>query len=828
MNIINKLTIRHIKTHMKRTVLTVMAIIVSIAMVTAVFVGAMSFINYFKEVTIAVDGNQHVRFYVSEGGEKYSEVADKLKEDKQIETFGFSNMWAGVGSDEGFSDSMMINACSKELYDLRNVVVSEGRYPEKTGEIVLTRKRIDTDFKGLKLGDKISLNLTFRDGQPKEKYEFKLVGIIDTPVSQTDDTSAFILLNEDTAKNAQWYEVYARYKHINRNIYTNIEQTAKTLGLSEEQYGINSELLTYSGYPSGSDGDLIITVSVFAGILLVIIAVVSIFMIYDSFAVSYKERAKYLGILASVGATKAQKRKSIYFEAFILGLFGIPLGILSGIGGMAVTFAAIQNALKQTLAVAYDGALKVHVNLLVIVGIIIVGSITLFLSAYIPARKASKDTPIEAIRQADATKVSKGKKLKVSKLTSKLYGFPGVMAVKNYKRNNKRSRNIVFTLFLSIVVFLAATNFSTLFTAMMKMELKVTPDVVVDVKYENYLDAKKVSDSIEGTTSRFDTLRDQCNVDKKYFKDTPQILGVIFLDNATLDDYAKQLGIKASDLHKENEIGGILFNQAYNIVENKRVRIEPFKNLKGESITGNFFVGDTEERSETKDVELKVVGQTTEPYSNEYLGLNETFFPMYLMSIDYIDDVLSFNGEIVRSLWTTISFNTEDAEGAAAIINDELSKKDIFVGIGLVSTSLASINNLLTIVKVFAYGFIALITLIAIMNIINTISNSMNERRREFAMIRSVGMTPSEFKKMIYLESARYGGMAVAFGIPVSIVIHLVEYLALASSFDVGFRFNIVPYIVAIVAVFAVIFIALMYSYRQIKEDNIIETLRHE
>ena len=132
------------------------------------------------------------------------------------------------------------------------------------------------------------------------------------------------------------------------------------------------------------------------------------------------------------------------------------------------------------------------------------------------------------------------------------------------------------------------------------------------------------------------------------------------------------------------------------------------------------------------------------------------------------------------------------------------------------------------VVMTFGYGFITLITLISVMNIINTISSGMEERRREFAMIKSVGMTPKSFKKSIYLENIRYGVMALVWGLPVSLGLDYLMYKILGDSFDYGYTFRWYYYLAAALAVFAVIAIALLYAVDKIKKDNIIETLKRD
>lgn len=833
MNIINKLTLRHIRSHKKRTVLTVLAIIISVAMVTAVFTSAITMVNFFREVTIAVDGDYHAVVDV-ENWKENSKLFDRNDLDVYAPSYYYGSV-EDTTDNLNVESTMMILATREDYLSLAAIELSEGRFPENENEIFISKARMDETFPDKKLGDTITVTTRDIDGKNVQNT-FRITGITNSVCTATEEYSSYTYATDETLSKQDSVNVRLRYSTLDHEIFAKTEKLAQDAS-EESYYYLNSELLAYSGL--SADDQLIVSIGAFAAILLLIIAVVSIFMIYDSFAVSYQDRAKYLGILASVGATKRQKRSSIYFEAFILGLIGIPLGIGAGLGGIAITFKILENAIKSTLAVAYEGALHVHINWIVIVGTVIATIITLFVSAYIPARKASKTNPIDAIRQTSTVKVKKAKKLRVSPLTQKLFGFSGVMAVKNYKRNSKRSRNIVFALFLSVVVFLAATNFSAMFTRLMNSELSTSSDIDI----LTHMDQAEQVDKILSERTDIDHMikygYEYCFISTDYYKPdsrfmdyvssvenegeeiTGQIM-ICFLDNASLDSYAKQVGVNPEKLHGDG-FNGLLCNASYGIRDNKKYTENPLKDLKNEKLEFSYEYGNEDNLTVVKDSAF-VVATTTDYWEQKGFPYTYISTPVLFTSFDNID---RFGAKLE---YTNVSYSifSENADELGDYLNEKFTEMKLGFYLNERSVEAESINNLLIIAKTFAYGFIILITLISIMNIVNTISNAMNERRREFAMIRSVGMTPKEFSKMVYLESLRYGFLALLFGLPVSVLIHFAEYKALAGSYDFGFSLNIVPYIIAIVAVFAVIFIALLYSIGRIKDDNIIETLRHE
>lgn len=145
-----------------------------------------------------------------------------------------------------------------------------------------------------------------------------------------------------------------------------------------------------------------------------------------------------------------------------------------------------------------------------------------------------------------------------------------------------------------------------------------------------------------------------------------------------------------------------------------------------------------------------------------------------------------------------------------------------------VSESAKMMNNLFTLVAIFLYGFIIVISLIGITNIFNTITTNMNLRKREFATLKSVGMTSKEFKKMIRLESVFIGAKSLFFGIPIGLGISYLIYNFMEKESGFVFKFPIVAIIISIVVVYLLITILMRYSMNKINKENTIETIRNE
>ena len=146
-----------------------------------------------------------------------------------------------------------------------------------------------------------------------------------------------------------------------------------------------------------------------------------------------------------------------------------------------------------------------------------------------------------------------------------------------------------------------------------------------------------------------------------------------------------------------------------------------------------------------------------------------------------------------------------------------------------VKEDLKLITNIVIVVKILLYGFISLVTLIGVTSVFNTINTSINLRRKEFSMLRSIGLTPNGFNKILYFESLFFGLKSLLYGIPVSLIV----ILLLHNSFGTinSFKQVLIPWksiLIAIIGVFVIVLISMMYASSKINKENILEALREE
>ena len=479
MNIANKLTYRHLKDNKGRTVVTTLGVCVSVAMITAVFVAMASFLNLFGEIGKISSGNWDAYYYhlsqsQIEQVEKDSRISKVgLKYGSENKSFQIKN----PTSYKRGTAEMIIG--DKSYFEMVLTGNFDGKVPANENEVAVEKDFLDKNgMKDAKVGDKIVLTqgqrqlddgsyVTGSNFNKDEKFvpsgdekEYTITAILHTNPA-TKYSSVWRGISEDEIKSGDIC-AYITLAKQNSSAYSTIEDIQNDYKI--DVYQANEDVL--ASYLSGRQGGFLVTMLPIVLVVLILIVIASVMLIYNAFGMSLSERVRYLGMLASVGATKSQKRKSVYFEGAILGAIGIPVGILAGILGISITLKLVGHKIISTGMIAgvndSNMQMKTVVPAWAIIGIILVSIFTIFISAFIPARKASKITPIDAIRQRQEIKV-KPKKLKAPKYIKKIFGYEGELAYKNLKRNGKKSRLITASIALSIVLFISCNYFCGMF-----------------------------------------------------------------------------------------------------------------------------------------------------------------------------------------------------------------------------------------------------------------------------------------------------------------------------------------------------------------------------
>lgn len=869
MNIIQKLTLAHLKKNKGRTIVTILGICVSVAMITAVFVSIASIMNYIGDVSLYSDGHWQARVSgISE------ETADKLASQADVQRVGRRAMLApevsGFKIDYGVSSRTSTGSVfAADMTALQQLVTCdmEGSLPKNENEILVEKEFIESNNLDWQIGDTVTVPVGARyyteDGETlflegnyyagesfeaNDIREFQITGILNGNLP----TRNYQIIRPATAAELSESTAYVELKDININSVADIRQIMTDCGIDSNQYELNDEYLS-ANYSFDSNSSLASSTLPMVAVILAVIIFASVALIYNAFGMSLSERTRYLGMLASVGATKAQKSASVYFEGFLLGLVGIPVGIGAGLLGIYITLRAVGTRIQESGMI--NGGENVPMNVVipfwVIIGIIIVSAFTIFISAMIPAKKASSITPIDALRQTNEIKI-KSKKLKSSKLVRAVFGYEGELANKNLKRNGRKSRVITASIALSIVLFLSVNSFCDMFVKANDLSNDMPYQVYVNVGSEadydmlqrETSDSSAVIDAYSITTSILfyssgtpqdnmytnQGVADAANLTSSYSRLLDDNVAYInFVDDEDFNSLCEDNGIDSSIYY--TNAGN--FNELKALIMNNVSHDNSTGDVFTDNILGKAFYYDAYDENgnilpDSENENLKAVATDFIKYDpdNYLCNLNSaTTISLYVPLSMYISYYEDYSREDVV---LALGYETEDHEALV----DEIEKivdQNSMTGVMIMDVvqSMETMNTLIFVLQVFIYGFVALITLISIANIINTVSTGIDLRRKEFAMFKSVGITPQGFNKMICLESLFYGLKAIVFAIPISILLSLGMYLLMQSS-NIPFTINIPLYLIVILAVFLIVGVSMLYAVSKLKKDSIVETLKED
>ncbi|MCA0170409.1 ABC transporter permease [Bacillus sp. RAR_GA_16] len=856
MNIVNKLTVRHLKENKRRTLVTIIGVIISVAMVTAVATLGVSFLDLLQRQSIATDGEWHVQYENVD-----TDQIEAIESDESTSRLILANDLGYAELDEPQNESkpyLFLKEYNEQGFKNFPLEISEGRLPKNDNEIVLSEDIAANSAMNKGIGDQLTLDIGERQmegvAQPfsqndplqkdvegasesvekKESKTYTIVGTMKRPTWEpawAPGYTAISYVDQNLMNSKDTVDAVVVLDKVKRSLFEHAETLATQNNI--ENVSFNDELLRYYGVTDNDN--LYQTMILLLSIIMAVIIIGSVALIYNAFAISVSERARHLGMLSSVGATKRQKQTSVFFEGAIIGGISIPIGLLAGIGGIAVTFMFTNSFMEGAFGATEQ--LEVVVTPLSILIACVISIITIFISSYMPARKASKISAIDAIRQTQDIKLT-GKTVKTSKLIRKLFGIEAEIGLKNLKRNKRRYQVTVFSLVISIILFLSVSYFTsnleksvTLSQQNINYDIQVGGNNLEKEELESFSRLKNVTKSTTMKELNLSTHVDRDAIpdelEKNLIQDEslledgkyPYYVVLHGLDQQSFNAYAKKVGVEAEKLQDpENPAGIVIENISYRDMETGQ-----FKESKaidagpGESI--ELYTTDTREGTFLNKVEI---GTLTDEVP---MGVN----PASAGGVDVIvsEEVMGqlIDKRVEGEVQTYLFLNSSDPMATQEAI-EEGDRTDLYVY--NVFQSRERDQQIILFLSVFTYGFITLISLISIANIFNTISTSISLRKREFAMLKSIGMTPKGFNKMMNYESIFYGMKAILYGIPISLAIMYGMYLSFRNTFVYGFSLPWMSLLFVVIAIFIIVGSAMFYSIKKLEKNNIVDTLKQE
>ena len=552
-----------------------------------------------------------------------------------------------------------------------------------------------------------------------------------------------------------------------------------------------------------------------AGIIILVIVLTSVYCIRNSFDISITEKIKQYGILSSIGATKKQIRKIVFHEAFILGIISIPIGIIIGILFVYIFLKILGLQLGKSL---FGMEFIFSTNLYAIIITIILSSLILYLSARKSAKKASKLSPLEAIKGSKNLKIN-SKKLKTPKIIKKLFGIGGVLAYKNIKRNKKRYRTTIVSLILSVTLLITAISFSKYTSEVVKVYIN-QENYDIFVNSDDFEKLKKITEDAKINRNRYQLYRslsvEIIDAEEHYTDNFKKLkTGYTFCSLVSLGKQEYERYIKSLGLNYETAKDKIILMDitTESIEENDKFtyqQIDCFNYVEGDKISMNIDFN-------KESIETEIIKITSE--KPLFLATGPSAF--LIVSDEFMDKYY-----IQENQPCFLHIQTEDDIELEKYIKESYS--DSYWAMGNNAESRREQQSIITGVSIFLYGFIIITALIGTTNIFNTITTSMELRQREFMHLKSIGMTKKEFNKMIRLETIFLGGKSLIIGIILGLILSYIIYLGFSLNVELNYIFPIEAIIIAIIAVSILIGGIMKYSLNKINKLNIIETIRNE
>ena len=819
MNILNELTVKSLKKNKRRTVLTIFEILLSVALITAIttFVSSMqgSLVDFAKKNS----GNYHILVEnVPKDKQKYLLHNEKAEKKIVIQTIGNAkplSLQYEEGVNEENATKIKVRAVKKENFSDLGMILQSGKFPQSENEIVIPEHFWGDYTTKIRVGDKLKLNI---DGKEKEYTVSGISGMSAVEFHSEEGMLGCSLFTiSDDEKISENIDVAMLMKNP-KDTFAFREMLEKELGLHELQ--INNILLDFQG--AVVNANVLVVLKVLAGMVIGIILLTSIFVIKNSFDISITERLKQYGMLVSVGATSKQIRKNVLFEGVVLGIIAIPLGVLLGVGAIWCTLQVVMKILEGT-SFGGEVELKMYVSVVAILIAVAIAIVMIYISSLIPAKKAQKVSPMEAIREAKDTKLE-AKKLRTSKLFRKVFGIEGEIARKNLKRSRKKYRITVFSIFISIVLFLSISSVRIYGQEMQNMKFaKMDYNLIAHYDEDDlgkqgeiFRRASKV-DGVKKAEIVKVWIGDPKNI--SFTKTAEKSRGIeeftqeekdkeaqyVFysLSNETYKAFAKELGLS----YEEVKDKGILCDTSISFVRDE-------EDEKAKKTKYHELAVKEGEKLQFDGGEIEIVKRADRfPFTqNFYYGVNVIVSEEWMSHRDFRYDGLYIDAEDTMKVRENM---------------ERITGKDGWTYMDFAEQAREN-NSINLIISIFLYGFVAVISIIGITNVFNTITTNVALRSREFATLRSVGMTDKEFKKMIWYESFLYGTKSLLYGVPVGLGLSYIFYRQFTNILEMSYIVTYQQVIICILFVFIILCLTMQYAVKKVEKQNIIETIRSE
>lgn len=939
MSVMTEFTLKSLSKNRTRTVVSVVGVALSCALLTAILLSVASIQATLAERTVELEGVWHA---CAAGID--DEQAERLEEAGWTEDVVVSDVLGSAAFDAESStklgDALTIATTpyatkGTQEEDGRHVAIgpklTEGRMPQAPGEIALPSALEGADLGNGTDGEGTSASsegpleigsaITVQEGGQAPSWtdgagEFTVVGFY----SPTSSMPGYCTVaSNDGQVGLVVSGAYRSQEHQAWMTATDVGSTEELERLVTEEVGdqadvvVHGSLLRAMGRSNGYSTWT--SIANFGLILAGIVVLASISLIYNAFAISVSERTRQFGLLSSIGATRKQLRRSVLFEALVVGLASIPAGLVVGTLGTAVVLEATAEAFSSALGM--QEGLRIVLSPAAYAIAAALTAVVLLASAWVPSRRASRTTAIDAIRQSSEVRMSRRTKRKMAAskavtmavgMGGRLFGAPGAIAKRNLSRSASRGRSVVAALAVSVLLVVASGSVALYLEPLYNLAnaralggevdvqatlsaTEAAPDgnVVLDgAKLDRFMADAESAEGVESSSvvamGRIDAslpagiLTAEGTDAARRFEESaysaselPSSVAsdgsyagscaIVFVEEDEWRALASEVGADAEHVGENGAPNAIAANSftRYDAQNERYVTVRPFATAgeatvydfdKVEGMTNpalrasedgslrgySFDLASTaedpsaaeswpvEEISTTSTVNVVALAdeQDIPPAAADALQA----FPVLIMPIDESLPVFS------SAYYATASFKAADhAKAAEALdrIAREHSDGSVSITVADLAQTASEYLMIVQAIELFINCFAAITMLVAVANVFNTIANSVSLRRREFAILKSMGMDDRAFAKMLCLECASYAVKGLAAGMALAFLATYGLYNAIGLSFTgIAFRLPVPSMAIATCLVVVVLAASVVFALKKTSSDNVAESLRSD
>ncbi len=936
MGVFASFTLRSLRKNRTRTVVTVIGVILSTALLTGVVATATSVASALLGRTIETEGSWQV--YDELQPAEADSALGRLATDANVAAAMDSQAagFASYASDADLSTTLLaiqtaprvLRGSADQARSLTVMpTVRSGREPEAPGEVMLpvtfSGITLTDDGSGasatsdgpIELGSTVTLPLgaALGDGDslgtPTTTRSFTVVGFY---------VPQHFLRNDFTAFEEAGTTAIVSPNDVSSPIFTRVWVDASGFStrdalkgwaapiFGEEDYYLHGHLLALQGMASDES-----TVMESIGGVIVVAA---IGMIGNSFSISVAERTRQFGLLSSLGASRRQLRRTVLLEAAAIGLVGIPVGLAAGLAGVAAMLSSSARAFDAMLRSSLSGTaqgIPLVISPAVVAGMAAASFLVLLASAWAPAWRAGRVSAIDAIRQQQDVRLSKHAERAIEKaqttgttprkpLLERIAGLPGLLASRNLSRSSSRGRTVVVSLALSVVLIVLSGAISLYMGRSMDLVDDLGPTNRSDMSLAIYNgqeadqgtvskgtlglagDAQAISNQVDGLTpgtalvngtleaalpagsisadgrtfiagySSVD--RDSATGDGSYAG--PMV--VSFVDDDTWAALCKEAGASGTTAANGGSMPALALNVLAWMESNSIRMAAPY----GSPTTATVYelrdlqsslvldsdggaVVQTWERSDDNtggtqrqtSIEDAAVDSGTISFVGKLDSLpaqlgDTSLTTSSMLAIVMPRSALAEHPNLFSATSVLVPFSL--AEGADPFDTGNALEEAANAAVGA-NGSAYVINNvaekestgaIVGLFKLLVTIFSVVCLLIAVANVFNTLSTSIILRTREFAVLQSVGLGPTGFRRMLVAECASYALRGLGYGLVFSVGVVWLFWEALSSAVGISFELPWGYVAGAVVGVVAVLGLSVAYALRRSHALNIVEALR--